>query len=163
VAQNDPQPGKIPLNYPRPDHGLHFTTPVRRWDEALPLGNGMLGALVWGDGAPLKVSVDRADLWDLRPVPEFQSPEYSFAQMRRWHAEGRTADLVRLYEVPYRRAAPTRIPAGRIEISMGSMPEFSETFLVARGRLRSALHAYSLVGRTTAGSTVPVDGAQNVS
>lgn len=129
MAQDDSQPGKIPLNYPRPDHGLHFTTPVRRWDEALPLGNGMLGALVWGDGLPLKVSVDRADLWDLRPVPEFQSPEYSFEQMRRWQAEGRTADLVRLYEAPYQRAAPTRIPAGRIEISMGSMPEFSETFL----------------------------------
>ena len=119
----------IPLNYPRPDHGLHFTTPVRVWDEALPMGNGVLGALLWGDGLPLKISIDRSDLWDLRPVPEFQSPEYSFDQMRRWHEEGRAADLVRLYEEPYRRPAPTRIPAGRIEISMGSRPEFSETFL----------------------------------
>jgi hypothetical protein len=25
---------QVPLNYPRPDHELHFTTAVRVWDEA---------------------------------------------------------------------------------------------------------------------------------
>ena len=44
---------------PAPDDGLHFETPVTVWDEALPLGNGILGALVWGDGNPLKISLDR--------------------------------------------------------------------------------------------------------
>jgi len=39
-------PGK-----PMPKHGLHFKTPSQTWDEAIPLGNGLLGALVWGDGA----------------------------------------------------------------------------------------------------------------
>jgi alpha-L-fucosidase 2 len=148
---------QVPLNYPRPDHGLHFTTPVRVWDEALPLGNGMLGALVWGDGMPLKISLDRTDLWDLRLVPEFQSQEYSFDQMLRWHKEDRTADLLRIYEAPYRRAAPTKIPAGRIEIMMGSAPEFSETFLypgnalaimrfTANGRAEVFVHALEPVG-----------------
>ena len=62
---------------PMPRHGLHFETPSQTWDEAIPLGNGLLGALVWGDGAPLKISLDRTDLWDLRPVPEFHTREYS--------------------------------------------------------------------------------------
>ena len=37
---------------PRPEHGLRFQTPSMVWDEAIPLGNGLFGALVWGDGAP---------------------------------------------------------------------------------------------------------------
>ena len=110
-------------------YGLRFETPVTVWDEALPLGNGMLGALVWGNGAPVKISLDRADLWDLRPVPEFHSKEYSFAQMKRWHEEGRTADLIRLYEAPYNRPAPTKIPAGRIELTIPGSPKFLETSL----------------------------------
>lgn len=103
---------------PRPEHGLHFETPVSTWDEALPLGNGILGALVWGDGAPLKISLDRTDLWDLRPVPEFHSGEYSYTQMREWEKEGRVKDLLRLYDQPYERPAPTKIPAGRIELTL---------------------------------------------
>ncbi|MFA6243402.1 MAG: glycoside hydrolase N-terminal domain-containing protein, partial [Candidatus Hydrogenedentales bacterium] len=64
---------------PLPRHNLHFQTPVTTWDEALPLGNGLLGALVWGDGKPLNISLDRTDLWDLRPVPEFHTEEYTYA------------------------------------------------------------------------------------
>lgn len=60
-----------------PSQRLTYTTAADRWDEALPLGNGILGALVWGNGQPLRISIDRADLWDLRPVPEFHSAETS--------------------------------------------------------------------------------------
>jgi alpha-L-fucosidase 2 len=85
---------------PRPEHGLRYTTPAPVWDEALPLGNGLLGALVWGDGKPLRISLDRTDLWDLRPVPEFHSPEYSYKTMRQWVKEGRIDDLHRCRQ-PY--------------------------------------------------------------
>ena len=114
---------------PTPAHGLHFRTPVTVWDEALPLGNGAMGALVWGDGAPVRISLDRADLWDLRPVPEFHSLEYNYTTMQQWHREGRVKDLVRLYEDPYERPAPTKIPAGRIELALDPAPRFSECSL----------------------------------
>jgi alpha-L-fucosidase 2 len=71
----------------------------------MPLGNGLLGALVWGDGRPLRISLDRTDLWDLRPVPEFESPDYSYKTMQQWVKEGRIEDLHRLYDVPYRERA----------------------------------------------------------
>ena len=119
----------IAVHLPTAEHGLSFDTPAKVWDEALPLGNGMLGALVWGNGRPLRISLDRADLWDLRRVPEFYSPEYSFAEMKRWHEEGRNEDLVRLYEAPYGRVAPTKIPAGRIEIVLDDAAEFRDTAL----------------------------------
>ncbi len=124
-----PSPGDAAGTLPMPAHGLHFNVPATVWDEALPLGNGMLGALLWGDGNPLHISLDRADLWDLRPVPEFHSAEYSFEQMRRWHEDRRVADLRRLYEAPYERPAPTKIPAGRIEITLTQTPVFRSTDL----------------------------------
>jgi hypothetical protein len=146
--------GAIEPNLPQPRHGLRFTTPATVWDEALPLGNGMLGALVWGDGKPLRISLDRADLWDLRPVPEFQSPEYNFREMLAWHRAGRHEDLIRLYEAPYNRPAPTKIPAGRLELVLDD--SFEETSLdlrraVAAVRFRGMLaevfvHAVEPVG-----------------
>lgn len=126
-------------HFPQPEHGLKFSTPAMVWDEALPLGNGMLGALVWGDGKPLRISLDRADLWDLRPVPEFHSPEYTFRRMLEWHRAGRTEDLIRLYEAPYHRPAPTKIPAGRIELTVED--EFVETALDLRQAVGSVRFA----------------------
>ncbi len=103
---------------PRPEHGLHYTEPAMVWDEAMPLGNGLLGALVWGDGKPMRISLDRTDLWDLRPVPEFFTEEYSYETMRQWVKAGRIEDLHRLYDDPYGHAGPTKIPAGRIELTL---------------------------------------------
>jgi len=123
----------IEINLPKPEHGLHYATPAIVWDEALPLGNGILGALVWGDGQPLKISLDRTDLWDLRKIPEYHSSEYTYKKMRQWHEEGRHKDLVRLYEDPYSRAeSPTKIPAGRIEITFGDKPSFANASLDIR-------------------------------
>ena len=107
----------VPVDFSQ--HNLVFEQPVRRWDEALPLGNGMMGILVWGDGHPLKLSLDRADLWDTRPVEEWNSPDYNYATMRKWVRQGRIDDLHRLYELPYsKNAGPTKIPAGRIRITI---------------------------------------------
>lgn len=104
---------------PQAKHGLYYETPATVWDEAMPLGNGLLGALVWGDGKPLKVSLDRTDLWDLRPVPQFHTEDYSYKTMRQWVAEGRIKDLHSLYDDPYGNPGPTKIPAGRIELTIG--------------------------------------------
>ena len=114
---------------PGPQYNLDFGTPVIVWDEALPLGNGLLGALVWGDGGPLRISLDRTDLWDLRPVPQFQSKDYSHATMLEWVRAGRLKDLHRLYDDPYGNPGPTKIPAGRIEIQLGESSAFVRTSL----------------------------------
>jgi alpha-L-fucosidase 2 len=157
----------VVANQPRDSHGLHFTTPVTVWDEALPLGNGIMGALVWGDGKPVKISLDRSDLWDLRLVPEFSTPDYKFRIMREWHLQGRTGDLIRLYEQPYNRPAPTKIPAGRIELTWDPSPLFSDSSLsladaTARMRfkggaiLRAMVHAVEPVGMLSLQSPAPV-------
>ena len=95
---------------PTAKQGLHYDSPAMVWDEAMPLGNGLLGGLVWGDGKPIKISLDRTDLWDLRPVPEFHGKDYTYKTMREWEKAGRVKDLLAMYDNPYNRPAPTKIP-----------------------------------------------------
>lgn len=119
----------MPAQSPLEQHTLRLETPAMTWDEGLPLGNGLLGALVWGDGKPFKISLDRTDLWDLRPVPQYDSPDYNYATMREWVGQKRIEDLHRLYDDPYGNAGPTKIPAGRIEFSLGEKPSFRKAEL----------------------------------
>ena len=44
---------------------LTYTKPVTRWDEAIPLGCGQNGALIWGGPDHLRFSLDRTDIWDV--------------------------------------------------------------------------------------------------
>src|ERR1022692_4816192 len=62
----------LPLAVPAaslPDGSLNLKlqAPIKTWDEAIPLGNGLLGGLVWGEDNILRLSLDRGDLWDERP------------------------------------------------------------------------------------------------
>ena len=43
--------------------GLSLEAPVSSWDDGIPLGNGAAGALLWGGGDTLNVTLDRADFW----------------------------------------------------------------------------------------------------
>ncbi|HSH15447.1 MAG TPA: glycoside hydrolase N-terminal domain-containing protein, partial [Verrucomicrobiae bacterium] len=138
------------------DRGLRFTNAVEVWDEALPLGNGILGALVWGDGKPLRISLDRTDLWDLTPVPEYQSADYNYATMRQWHEQGRHADLVRLYEAPYNRPAPTKIPAGRIELTLPAASGFLDTTLTVEDAMAAMGFNNGLGARIFVHAELPV-------
>jgi hypothetical protein len=114
---------------PLPEHDLVYDQLATRWDEAMPLGNGLLGALVWGDEDKVIISLDRTDLWDLRPVPEFDGEDYDWQTMQDWEAAGRYDDLIKLYETPYNRPAPTKIPAGRIVLTGPDWPKVKEARL----------------------------------
>ena len=63
---------------PKYGHGLHSDSLAARWDEGMPLGNGWLGALVWQKNQQLRVSIDRVDLWDDRPMPEIDQLKFSW-------------------------------------------------------------------------------------
>jgi len=113
-----------------PEPGLHYDSPALSWDEGLPLGNGIMGALVWGDGGPLNISLNRTDLWDLRPVEEFQGADYTAAQLRRWREAGEAEKVGRLYDDPYmKHPGPSKIPAGRLVWQLDGAPKFASAAL----------------------------------
>lgn len=98
---------------------LHFDELAVVWDEAIPLGNGMLGALVWEKDGNLRFSIDRADLWDLRPMKIKNREEWNY----RWIIEQRKNDtfkevidkLDRMYDD---NPAPTKIPGAAMEFNI---------------------------------------------
>lgn len=89
---------------------------IRRWDEGVPLGCGRIGALVYG-GNPLVVSLDRIDLWDLTPCPEWRDSNYFYANMvfdvGEAKSEGELQKAISLFNGTYRHKTPTKIKAGR--------------------------------------------------
>lgn len=104
---------KLPLPY----QGLNLTGLPERWDEAIPLGNGLTGGLIWQKDGKLRLAIDRADLWDLRPVEAFESPNHTY----RFVCDQviRKKDMRPVYELIDNRTvydpAPTKIPAGALE------------------------------------------------
>ena len=109
---------------PTPRHDLVFDRLASTWDEAIPLGNGMIGALVWKKGDSLRMSLDRADLWDLRPVAEFSGPEFSFAWVRDHVLKNDYEPVHRMGDAPYDRdPAPTKIPAAALEFDISGLGE----------------------------------------
>ena len=92
------------------------------WDEAMPLGNGKIGALIYGDG-PLKISLDRVDLWDKRVNPKTLEKGFTFKNLTDLALSGRAEDWKereRLFEDIFtEKPYPSKITAGRLELDFG--------------------------------------------
>ena len=103
---------------PAKELNLVLTAPITTWDEAVPLGNGLLGGLLWGEGSTIRLSLDRGDLWDERPANSVRWKDFNYATMIRLVAEGENGELNAIFDRPYGDAHPTKIPAGRLEIAL---------------------------------------------
>ena len=101
---------------PGKELNLTLAAPIKTWDEAVPLGNGLLGGLLWGEGSTVRLSLDRGDLWDERPAKGIRWKDFNYATMIRLVAEGKNGELNAIFDRPYGDAHPTKIPAGRLEI-----------------------------------------------
>jgi len=98
-------------------HNLVFSQIPAKWDEAIPLGNGMLGVLVWQKDGKLRLAIDRADLWDLRPTAEIEKFTYQWAYQHRLSGDWDT--VWKIADEPYDRdPAPTKIPGGAVEFDI---------------------------------------------
>ena len=93
---------------------LQLTAPIQTWDEAIPLGNGLTGGLLWGAGNTVNLSLDRGDLWDERLPELYLQDSWSYATIRRLQAAGNQEEISRLFDKPYRMPYPTKLPGGRL-------------------------------------------------
>src|ERR1039458_660968 len=106
-----------------PDSSLNpkLQAPIKTWDEAIPLGNGLLGGLVWGEDHTLRLSLDRGDLWDERPSKHWVEvrDRFNWTTMQRLVAENRMAEFNDIFDSNYDYdGPPTKLPAGRLEITL---------------------------------------------
>ncbi|MDQ8153417.1 MAG: glycoside hydrolase N-terminal domain-containing protein [Gemmatimonadota bacterium] len=104
---------------PRPTSNLRLAAPITTWDEAIPLGNGLLGGLVWGGGSRINLSLDRADLWDLRPAAPYGTEGYRWADIQRLVAARAEDSLHMRFDDPYEQVPhPTKLPGGRVVLTL---------------------------------------------
>jgi len=116
------------------NHDLKFTRLAKSWDEGIPLGNGLMGALVWQKGDALRLSLDRADLWDLRHINEFEGPHFRFSWIRKQVLKKDYKPVQEITDVPYERdAAPSKIPAGALQIDISALGEVESVRLFLEG------------------------------
>ncbi|MBL1218835.1 MAG: hypothetical protein D8M59_15250 [Planctomycetes bacterium] len=54
----------------RPDRTLWYTQPADSWTAALPVGNGRLGAMVFGDGWEERIQLNEESIWAGPPCPD---------------------------------------------------------------------------------------------
>jgi alpha-L-fucosidase 2 len=109
---------------------MKFTGLARSWDEAIPLGNGMLGELVWEKEGRLRFSLDRADLWDLRPMENLDKPEWKYSWVKEQWQKNNYSLVQEMFDAPYdRNPAPTKIPGGALEFDVSSFGEIQSVEL----------------------------------
>ena len=116
AAENGQQGTAIPPA----DQNPVMAAPITTWDEAVPLGNGLLGGLLWGEKNTLRLSLDRGDLWDERPVEKEWWKKHTYAMGKQLVDRKKFGAINGLWDRPYHGVTPTKLPAGRMEITLNS-------------------------------------------
>ncbi len=123
--------------------------PVSSWEDAVPLANGLLGGLFWGEANTLRLSLDRGDLWDERTHGD---PDWW--RKNPWSAI--TEDNPDPWGGYYQGTTPAKLPSGRLELILTAGTTV-ETFEL---RLAEAEGIATLAGgasaRAFASATSPV-------
>lgn len=109
---------------------LHFDQLPIVWDEGIPLGNGMIGALIWEKEGKLRMSLDRADLWDLRPMENLQTPEWRYSWVYEQWKKNDYRPVQEKFDVPYDRSpAPSKIPGAALEFDVSALGKVASVHL----------------------------------
>ena len=103
---------------------LWYDQPAGKWTEALPLGNGRLGAMVFGGTDTERIQLNEDTLWAGLPVPEDRVGAHThIAEARRLIFEGQYAEAQRIMQrqVMGQRISPrSHQTLGDLHIKMAS-------------------------------------------
>ena len=116
------------LAQPKIQHDLRFDSLATRWDEAIPLGNGWLGALVYKKGDRMRIALDRVDVWDDRPMPKIDQLKFNWvvAQVKKNQYD----TVQKIGDDPYEaNPAPTKIPCAAIEFDLSALGKITHNEL----------------------------------
>jgi alpha-L-fucosidase 2 len=144
------------ISQPTANDNLVFDSVATRWDEAMPLGNGWLGALIWQKGKNIRLSLDRVDLWDDRPMPEIDKLRFKWVTEQ--VQKKQYAPVQKIGDEPYEKyPAPTKIPGVALEFELSKFGKVMRNELDIRTALstikfengvafRNYIHATRQVG-----------------
>ncbi|MEO7933715.1 MAG: glycoside hydrolase family 95 protein [Chthoniobacterales bacterium] len=83
---------------PNPSTALWYDKPASQWIEALPLGNGRFGAMVFGDPVKERIVLNDITVWSGGPQPKANNPDgwTHLADIRKVIREGRYDEAEKL-------------------------------------------------------------------
>lgn len=137
-------PGSLLLAQSPSKHNLHFDHLATRWDEAMPLGNGMLGALVWQKKDQLRLSLDRADLWDERKALDIS--KFNFKWVEEQVLKKDYKPVQKLGDYPYDNSPyPTKLPAAAMEFNVAAFGKVVSNVLDLQTALNTVKFANGVV------------------
>nr|WP_295927454.1 glycoside hydrolase N-terminal domain-containing protein [uncultured Dyadobacter sp.] len=142
---------------PAAKHNLHFEKLAQVWDEALPLGNGTIGALIWEREGRLRFSLDRADIWDMRPMAGLHREEFSYKWVQEQVRKKDYKPVQQYFDAPYdREPAPSKIPAGALEFSLPAEWKVKRAEVLLTSATAEVEWSNGMVLKTFVHATAPV-------
>lgn len=143
------------MKLPGKELDLHFKKTVTKWDEAIPLGNGISGALLWGNPRGFRFSLDRVDIWELTPNPSIYEEDFTYGKMIQLVKEGKEEEIRKEFSDIYDYVLPTKLPAGKLIFDFGcdynvvselSLADAEAKITIGDIHMSSYLHATQKVG-----------------
>ncbi|MBE8723054.1 glycoside hydrolase family 95 protein [Sphingobacterium pedocola] len=101
---------------------LFYDKPAAEWNEALPIGNSRLGAMVFGDPANEEIQLNEETIWAGEPgnnVPK--NTHDNIAKMRRLLADGKAREAQALSNETFPRQVPEGLDYGMPYQTFGSL------------------------------------------
>lgn len=139
-------------------HDLVFEDIAKTWDEGMPLGNAIIGALIWQNENSLRFSLDRIDLWDLRPTDFVKDKTFKFKWVEKHVHDNNYGVVQQTLDAPYNSLpGPSKIPGAAMEFDISALGPVKSNRLYLKNavceiewqngaRLQSYVHASQPVG-----------------
>ena len=134
-----PVPRDLSDGMPPRECNLELAAPVGAWWEALPLGNGQLGALIWGQDNHLTVKLDRLDIWDEQCNPLFKTNEFNWKTIQKYREAGNFTRIHEIFDNHYHYEPPTHIAMGKLELTLPNDAK-ATTFELDLARAEADVH-----------------------
>ena len=142
----------VPTDSDMSSHALAIT-----WDEGMPLGNATVGALVWQRDSALRFSLDRVDLWDLRPVDSISGENNRFSWVQEQVKKGDYLPVQKKFDWPYDvMPAPSKIPGAALEFDIRNWGAVKDVHLYLKNALCEVTWKNGASLRTFVHATEPV-------
>ena len=123
----------------------------------MPLGNATVGALVWQRDSALRLSLDRTDLWDLRPVDSLSGDNFRFSWVKEHIRQKNYLPVQKKLDWPYdMNPAPSKIPGAAIEFPLEQIGTPTQVRLYLNNALCEADWADGTQMQTFVHATEPI-------
>lgn len=119
---------------------LFYLQPAAEWNEALPLGNGSIGAMVYGDALKEKVCLNHDNLWSGKPEKKAKEGAYeAFQEAKKLTFEGKYEEAHKLLDEKFLCGfTQSYLPFGNLYIDMknsGEVLDYRRSLDLTRGVL----------------------------